>query len=37
MRKRKETEDKVTKALIANDFDKAEKLADELENIIKSM
>ena len=35
--KRKETEDKVTKALIANDFDKAEKLADELENIIKSM
>ena len=35
--KRKETEDKVTKALIANDFDKADKLADELENIIKSM
>ncbi len=35
--KRKETEEKVRRALIANDFEKAEKLCDELEQIVKKL
>ncbi len=35
--KRKETEEKVKRALIANDFEKAEKLCDELEQIVKKL
>ena len=35
--KRKETEEKVRRALIALDFEKAEKLCDELEQIVKKL